>query len=73
MGENAFDFDNFYNEIDMSLETAVVEEGTEALEQVITALSEIKEIWADLAHTTEGMDYRQSWMTAPTQEYAIAC
>ena len=57
----------------MSLETAVVEEGTEALEQVITALSEIKEIWADLAHTTEGMDYRQSWMTAPTQEYAIAC
>ena len=73
LGENAFDFDDFYNEIDMSLEAAVVEEGTETLNQVITALMEIKEIWADLAHATEGMDYRQSWMMAPAQEYAIAC
>ena len=73
MGETAFDFDEFYNEIDISLETAVVEQGTETLEQVITALSEIKEIWADLAHTTEGMDYRHSRMNVPAQEYAIAC
>ena len=73
LGENAFDFDNFYNEIDIALENAVVEDGTERLTEVIAALTEIKEIWADLAHTMEGMDYRHSWMNVPTQEYAIAC
>lgn len=66
-------FDQFYHEIDIALEKAVVEEGTKTLEQVIAALTEIKEIWAGLAHATEGMDSRNSRMLVPAQEYAIAC
>ena len=71
--DEGYQFDDFYNEIDIALENAVVENGTERLTEVISALMEIKEIWAELANTTEGMDYQHSWMNVPAQEYATAC